>query len=192
MRTIIVHYHIFKNAGSSVDKMLEMSFGDRWATFEGPTATSLLSPRDLCLFARDHPSLCAVSSRLLRPPAPPELNVLSIVLVRHPLDRAYSVYSQLRRNGGVMPSEQAARRSSFAGFVRWCLDYKSLGGMVIADYQVIHLSEASLRNGHIYNAVATESDLRQAMTYLSNDAIFGPVEQLDAVMGTLAGSRRAG
>lgn len=182
MRNIVVHYHIFKNAGSSVDKILEMSFCDRWATFEGATATSLLNSRDLCLFVRDHPDLCAVSSHLLRPPTPPELHVLPIVLVRHPLDRAYSVYSQLRRNGGVLPGEQAARRASFAGFVRWCLDYKSLGGMVIADYQVIHLSQASFRNEHIYNAVATESDLQQATAYLSNDVFFGPVEHFDAVM----------
>ena len=34
LRTIIVHYHIFKNAGSSVDRLLNMAFGDGRGTWK--------------------------------------------------------------------------------------------------------------------------------------------------------------
>jgi hypothetical protein len=185
VRTIIVHYHIFKNAGCSVDRILEMSFGDRWTTFEGATATSLLRPHDLSLFVKDRPEVLAISSHLLRPPAPADLDVLPVVLVRHPLDRAFSVYSQLRRNNGVLVSETVARESGFSDFVLWCLNHKPLGGVVIADYQVIHLSRASFRSEHIYNAVAVEDDLRDVIDYLAGVACFGTVDCLETTMARL-------
>ncbi len=78
-----------------------------------------------------------------------------------------------------------ARRTTFSQFVEWCLDHKSRGGMVISDYQVIHLSEASFRNGHIYEAVATEEDLEAATDYLSGISCLGAVDRLDAAMATL-------
>lgn len=183
MRTIIVHYHIFKNAGSSVDSLLELSFHDRWATLEGATATSLLRPHELSLFVRDKPDIVAVSSHLLRPPVPPGLDVLPIVLIRHPLDRAFSVYSQLRRNPtGDLPSEMVAGRSDFRRFVLWCLDNKTLGGMVITNYQVIHLSPASFRYPHIYDATATADDCRHAIAFLSSGPCFGTVDCFDTAI----------
>ena len=34
MRKIVFHYHLFKNAGTSVDEMLKASFGPAWVTRE--------------------------------------------------------------------------------------------------------------------------------------------------------------
>ena len=34
MRTVILHYHLFKNAGTSVDRLLQRNFPDAWATRE--------------------------------------------------------------------------------------------------------------------------------------------------------------
>ncbi|HEY2141446.1 MAG TPA: hypothetical protein VGG98_05245 [Solirubrobacteraceae bacterium] len=53
--------------------------------------------------------------------------------------------------------------------------------MVICDYQVIHLSEASFRNGHIYNATATEEDFDEAIDYLSGISCLGTVDRFDEV-----------
>jgi len=36
-RNVIVHYHLFKNAGSSVDQLLKMNFSDQWMAFDGET-----------------------------------------------------------------------------------------------------------------------------------------------------------
>jgi hypothetical protein len=185
LRTIIVHYHIFKNAGSSIDRLLNMAFGSGWATLEGPTPTSLLRPHDLSTFIKDHPEIVAVSSHLLRPPAPPDVRVLPVVLIRHPLDRAFSVYSYLRRHHDGADTGTVAQRESFSQFILWCLENKTRGGMVIANYQVIHLSEASFRNGHIYQAVATEDDFQHAIHHLSNGACFGTVDLFDAAMDRL-------
>lgn len=185
-RTIIVHYHIFKNAGSSVDSLLRMAFGNGWASLEGPTPTSLLGPDDLSTFINDRPEIVAVSSHLLRPPAPPDVRVLPVVLIRHPLDRAFSVYSYLRRHPDGATTGMVAQQTSFPQFVLWCLNNKTLGGMVIANYQVTHLSPASFRNGHIYHAIPTEKDLRHAIHYLFDAACFGTVDLFDAAMGRLS------
>lgn len=162
-----------------------MAFGDGWAPLEGPTPTSLLRPHDLSAFIKDRPEIVAVSSHLLRPPAPADVRVLPVVLIRHPLDRAFSVYSHLRRHHDGLKTGAVAQETSFSQFVLWCLNNKTLGGMVIANYQVIHLSKASFRNGHIYQAVATEDDLRHTIQYLSDGTCFGTVDLFDAAMGKL-------
>ena len=33
-RTIILHYHLFKNAGTSIDSILQENFGEQWITKE--------------------------------------------------------------------------------------------------------------------------------------------------------------
>ncbi len=185
LRTIIVHYHIFKNAGSSIDRLLHMAFGTGWAPLEGTSPTSLLRPHDLSMFVEGRAEIVAISSHLLRPPSPPDVNVLPVVLIRHPLDRAFSVYSHLRRNHHDLRAGAVAQQGSFSQFVLWCLDNKTQGGMVIANYQTIHLSEASFRSGHIYQAVANEDDLRHALRYLSDAACFGTVDLFDAAMSRL-------
>jgi hypothetical protein len=185
LRTIIVHHHIFKNAGSSIERLLATAFGAGWASLEGPTPTSLLRPEDLADFVRDRPEILAVSSHLLRPPAPEGLHVLAVVLIRHPLDRAFSVYSHLRRYPDGLNTGDAAQQMTFAQFVLWCLNNKTLGGMVITDYQVIHLSAASFRGGHIYEAVATEEDLQHVIHYLSHTACLGTVDRFDTAMDSL-------
>ena len=156
---------------------------------EGATPTSLLRPRALRAFLEERPDVLAVSSHLLRPPAPAGIDVLPLVMVRHPLDRAVSVYNQLRRGASKgLESEVVARRETFAEFVRWCLDHKSAGGIVIADYQVVHLSPASFRGGHIYEAAASEDDLRHAIDYLSAGACFGTVDRFDLMIARLCKS----
>jgi hypothetical protein len=115
--------------------------------------------------------------------------VLPVVLIRHPLDRAFSVYSHLRRSPNYgQRSGSVAQATSFPRFVEWCLENRSLGGVVIADYQVIHLSPASFRGGHIFEAVATERDLEHAIDYLSGGPCCGTVDRFGAAM---VGLRRA-
>lgn len=43
-RRVIVHHHIFKNAGVSFDHLLHESFGARWATLEAATPAMSSAP----------------------------------------------------------------------------------------------------------------------------------------------------
>ena len=182
MRNVIIHYHIFKNAGSSIDRILADNFGAQWSTFEGNTATSLLSVRDVEQFLAIHPELRAISSHLARPPLPTTVTAFPIIFVRNPLDRAASVYSHERRAPSNVKSSEIAKLCGFPGYVNWCLDPRegrNQGGIVIRNYQVVHLSAASFRAGHIYQADAQDSDLADVLHFLDELPFIGIVEEFE-------------
>lgn len=172
----LIHYHIFKNAGTSIDASLKRSFGTRWAAFEGSHAHDIQSGEQLAQFMTSNPGLLAISSHLARPPLP-FAECLPVVFLRHPLLRAYSVYLFTRQDPD-QPFSEVAREQGFPDYIRWALD-ENPGSIVIRDYQVVHLSDASWRCGHILDARATEADLRQACDLLSAWGMAGVVEQFD-------------
>ena len=173
MRTVVVHYHIFKNAGSSIDQGLRETFGDAWTSCEGSHAHDVMRSSRLASFLCEHPQILAVSSHLARPPLPWE-GCIPIVFVRHPVLRARSVY-EFVRNDPSQPFHAALRERSFREFCGWCLRGE-IGSVVAHNYQVIHLSGASFRSGHILDATAMHSDLEEAMQLIEQWGFVGIVE----------------
>ncbi|BFI96976.1 MAG: hypothetical protein RSP_24860 [Rhodanobacter sp.] len=173
---VLIHYHIFKNAGSSVDASLRHSFGDRWGTFEGAHAHDIRSSDQLAGFIAANTHLSAISSHLARPPLPKPC-CLPVVFLRHPLLRAYSVY-QYARLDSSQPFSDVAQTLSFPDYIKWALKKES-GSIVIRDYQVVHLSDASWRGSDILEAVATQADLEQARDLLSDWGMAGVVEEFE-------------
>ena len=172
----LVHYHIFKNAGSSVDASLRRSFGERWGSFEGQHAHDIQSAEQLRRFMLANPGYRAISSHLARPPLPFD-DSLPVVFIRHPLLRAYSVYLFTRRDP-QQPFAEAAINNGFADYIRWALREEP-GSIVIRDYQVVHLSSASWRCGHILDACANEADLAEVCALLDGWGMAGVVEQYE-------------
>jgi hypothetical protein len=172
-RTILIHYHIFKNAGSSVDASLKTSFGTAWAEFEGSHAHDIQSSTQLSHFLAANKHLVAVSSHLARPPLP-WASCLPVVFLRHPLLRAHSVYEFTRKDSS-QPYGDVARNAGFTDYVRWALRNER-GSVVIRNYQVIHLSDASWRHKNILDARASSHDLEQACNLLTTWGIVGIVE----------------
>lgn len=170
---VIVHYHIFKNAGTSVDFALKECFGTRWTTFEGKHSHDILNRDALRAFLDAQPEINAVSSHLCRPPLPYE-NSLPILFLRHPILRAKSVY-EFVRNDNTQPDHELASQQSFRDYVK-CSLFEDTGGVVIKNYQVIHLSDASFREEHILKASAQLADLEQAKNLLFSWPAFGIVE----------------
>src|ERR1700679_3803784 len=50
MRFVILHYHIFKNAGSTLEDILDHSFGDRFGSLETGVDGGLIANRELVQF----------------------------------------------------------------------------------------------------------------------------------------------
>lgn len=173
---ILIHYHIFKNAGSSVDANLQHSFGHRWGTFEGSHAHDIQSSMQLSAFMAANPHLVAISSHLARPPLP-HPDCLPVVFLRHPMLRAYSVY-QYTRIDSTQPYSNIAQELTFPSYIQWALR-KETGSIVIRDYQVVHLSNASWRGGDILRTEADQFDFEQACHLLSDWGIVGIVEEFD-------------
>ena len=140
-RTIIVHHHLFKNAGTSFDHALQTSLGDRFTTYERP---GRIEPAEIAGFLDAHPTLAAVSSHNARlPPAVVAgATVVPVIFVRHPLDRVRSVFEFEARQRRPTPGSQMARQGDIKDYVRWRLDRAPAGDRAIVDFQVSRLEAA--------------------------------------------------
>jgi hypothetical protein len=171
---VLVHYHIYKNAGSSIARLLRDCFGDFWTTFEGGSASDIIDSDRLKAFLREHSHIRAVSSHVARPPIP-MMSVRPLLMLRHPVDRARSVYYFARRDE-TQPDHVVASSGSFRDYVEFFLTQRD-AGVVIRNYQVVHLSEASFRCEHIQLAEASTADLKHAKSVLLDWGVFGLVRR---------------
>src|SRR5690242_4433413 len=94
-RFLVVHYHIFKNAGSTIASILEREFQNGFATVHGPDDVSVVDLISLSDFVASHSAVEAISSHHLRYPKPilPGTIIFDCCFLRHPLDRLQSLYS---------------------------------------------------------------------------------------------------
>ncbi|MGB6228804.1 MAG: sulfotransferase family 2 domain-containing protein [Litorimonas sp.] len=122
-RPVIVHYHLFKNAGTSVDRLLHKNFGDEaWAEIEGPNNRKL-DPEPLLDFIRENPHLKAVSSHtaVVSVPDADDIEILPIFFLRHPIDRIRSAYDFERKQDAQTPGAIKAKEGDFKHYMDWRL-----------------------------------------------------------------------
>jgi hypothetical protein len=100
VRFVILHYHIFKNAGTAIENLLRSNFGPHFAQFEGDGLDCQLSGPDLVAWLKQHPEIRAISSHQLRYPKPeaPGFVFFDLCFLRDPIDRIYSIYTFFRKH----------------------------------------------------------------------------------------------
>jgi hypothetical protein len=177
MRHVVLHYHVFKNAGSTVHAALRQAFGsDACGRLEGAQQRRTLGAGQIVEHLRAHPQLQALSSHQARLPVPqaPDITFHPLLFLRHPIDRAGSVYAFERRQPVDSPSLGAAvaRERDLAGYVRWRLEPGN--GSVIRNFQTVHLSS---RFDDMRIALAGEEDLAVALERLRQLPFIGLVER---------------
>ena len=126
MRTVIIHCHLFKNAGTTLDWSLRSYFGNRF--FEHTdnanmrTGAAYLGP-----YLSEHETLSAVSSHHVRLPLPvlEGVRILPAILLRHPIDRAGSVYAFELRQDSNTPGAVNAKKMTFPEYVSWRMEPRS-------------------------------------------------------------------
>lgn len=175
MRHIIIHYHIFKNAGSTIDAILRNNFGAFCGGIEGNNPWDTLDAASLLQYVLDNPNLKVVSSHQARLPVPDAPGVLfyPLAFLRHPIDRVGSVYLFERRQpkNSPGPGIKAAHENDIKGYVKWRLTDGN--GTVIRNFQTVHLSG---REKDMRTAIANEADLEGALRRLNALEFFGIVE----------------
>src|SRR5689334_21902410 len=90
-RGVIIHYHLFKNAGTSIDAVLRRHFGEGWASHEYPPRSGGEAAREF-LVANRHIAALSSHTLLLPPPEIPDVEIIPVIFIRHPLDRMKSAY----------------------------------------------------------------------------------------------------
>lgn len=172
-RNIIVHYHIFKNAGSSVDQLLRKNFGSNWTAFDGETPGSIISSDELAKTIESQPQTVAFSSHQIVPPLPRvDANVYPIVFLRDPIDRIKSAYLfEWKKQLGLEEP-----KGTFEEFVKLKFTYKRKSS--IEEFQTIRLSNVSV-DTFDSEAVSDDEMLERACNFISGLSFVGIVDDFD-------------
>jgi hypothetical protein len=169
-RKVIIHYHLYKNAGSSVDNILHKNFGNEvWAKWEGDTKNGYkhrVSSEEMAAFIIARPEVVAISSHVadIAPPKLDNVQVFPIVFLRHPLDRIASVYHFERKQQIDALAPNKAKALDFKGYVEWRLT----SDRVFRNFQTMRLA--------VYAAVPKDQELAYALKALSELPFVGLVE----------------
>jgi hypothetical protein len=121
MRKVILHYHLFKNAGTSLDAALKENFSEEkgeWVTKEFP-AQPAKNREELKQWIIDNPQAKCFSSHTAIFPVPviEGVNIIPVVFYRHPIDRMASAYSFEKKQGGNGFGPTLARNTSLGGYI---------------------------------------------------------------------------
>lgn len=137
MRTIILHYHLFKNAGTSLDAALKANFSEvekEWVTNEFP-GNPQQNREGLKQWIIDNPQAKCFSSHTAIFPVPhiEGINIIPALFLRNPIDRIASAYSFEKNEKGNGFGCTLARHTTLAGYVdthlsinaRQCINFQS-------------------------------------------------------------------
>ena len=189
MRPVILHGHIFKNAGTTFDWSLQRNFGERFLDHREDQQMLGAGRAHIEELLTGEQALRAISSHHMTRdlPAMQDVRFLQVYLLRHPLERIRSVYDFERKQPGLTPGAKAARNKSFRDYVQW----RMLPDVAhtIRNYQTLYLA------GNHTLASDTEIATRHfpaAVAHVRDDALVGLVERYDESMVVLEDSFKEG
>src|SRR5258708_954427 len=148
MRFVILHYHIFKNAGSTIENILDEYFGERFCRVDTADHDACFSNGALLSHLHDYPHLSAVSSHQIRYPVPtaPGFLFFDLCFLRDPLDRIGSTYYYLREKPSEAdPLSEIANRYELGDFVMRAVERMPHS---VSDAQVDLLANGGSRHGN--------------------------------------------
>jgi hypothetical protein len=175
-RVIIVHNHLFKNAGSTIDWSLRRNFGKDFVDHRDDgnmrRGADYLGP-----YLAEHPAVKALSTHHLVLPLPVlnKTRLLMMLMLRHPIERVQSVYNfERKQKHASTPGAIHARKYSLSEYVEWRM--RPDIGATIRNYHTIRCMY-----GHEYtykNGIA-EKEFARAVATIQSTEMIGLVERFD-------------
>lgn len=177
-RVIILHNHLFKNAGSTIDWALQNNFGDTFVDHRDDDqmrkGESYLKPY-LCTNKR----IKALSSHHLTMPLPKiaRTQLLSIIILRHPIERVKSVYNfEKNQISDTHPGVIHARKLPLKDYIEWRM--KPEVGATIRNFQ----SRRMLPPRKIGQEKFTSGDIASLNRQIQHIEMIGLVHRFDECM----------
>ena len=171
-RVVLVHHHIFKNAGTSFNHAMKNAFGDGFCEYDLPNS-QVVTHKHLEQYIEDNPRLNAISGHHICLPTLQRENykTVSSVILRHPLSRIRSIYEFERKQKADTDGAIMAKKMSFKEFVSWRLEDSP---HVFCNYQTLYCSRkdnvASIRS-------LNSNDLDIAIQNIENCFAVGTVQK---------------
>jgi len=169
---VVVHHHLFKNAGTSFDALLRENFGPAWDTREfGPHGEN-----DFRAWVEDSRHVTVFSSHTapIVPLSLPGVTVLQCVLLRHPIDRIKSAYVFESKQDADTEGARFARSHSFAEYVQHRMDLPN--DSQCRNFHVRRLS------AYVSPRAGCVSPLERALVAVDTLPFVGIVEEFDESM----------
>ena len=174
-KAIVAHYHLFKNAGTSVDSILKQNFGTTWRKIEFPIVNRHSNSNLVQDWLTTQQDITAFSSHTAIFPLPilDDTIILPIIFLRHPITRLLSVYKFERQHQKILNrSIKLAREKDFAGYLNKQLNEKN--NRSCRNFQTYRLSWLD-NSEH-------RSELERALRGLNSLPVVGIVSQFDLSM----------
>jgi len=173
-KPICLHFHIFKNAGTTIDSILEKNFSKDAVRIDTEKPSEII-PMDIILdYLKKNPEIKSISSHQIRFPIPTNsvFNFIPMLFIRHPLDRIFSIYSYQKNRKD--PRNEAARKARITTpkeFIEWSLGAKK--NMVMKNFQVMFLSKNDV------SVEVEDFDFKLAVNRMKLSIILGVVDRLN-------------
>jgi hypothetical protein len=119
-RLVLLHYHVFKNAGTTIEEILHRSFFEKFARLDFDALEHAVSNADLLTFLNANPHIRALSSHQIRYPLPaaPGYVFFDLCFLRDPIDRVRSMYQYFREKPRAgEPVSDLANQADLGGFM---------------------------------------------------------------------------
>jgi hypothetical protein len=182
-RDVLLHVHIFKNAGSSIDRLLRSFFRAQWKPVDPKEPGDCFLEKDILTFLQENEDISAISTHQFRFPLTDagHIHFHPLVMLRHPIDRAFSVYNFERTPARQVSNTSwlatKAASTTFAEFIEWCLSAPGRGAPIL-NYQTRYLSQRF--NGKTYSdwvQLPNVVNLREAMSTFEKVPAVGIVDE---------------
>lgn len=177
-RPVIVHNHLFKNAGSTVDWALQQVFGaafvDHRDDEEMRKGAEYLGP-----YINEHKNIKALSSHHLTMPLPEisGIKIISIMMLRNPIERVTSVYKFERAQiSDTHPGVIHSQKHNLRDYIHWRMQPEV--GSTIRNFQ----ARKMLPPRNIGQEAITENEMAMLKRQLLNIEMLGLVARFDESM----------
>lgn len=190
-RDVLVHMHLYKNAGTSVDRGLRACFGESFATIDPVDPRDVYGQDDVIRHLKENPRLRALSSHQLRQPMTGRdgITLHPFFFLRHPIDRLHSIYSfertPARQAQSKGPLTRWAMETDFAEFLQRCMKNPATVALV-SNFQTRALrpliGKAAIER---WGNVVSLSDLMEVIALVDQLPAVGVVDMFEASLTAL-------